>query len=258
MADLSRVDKIIQYVLQVAGDQDDFRDQQLGPTHFIKYVYLADLAYARSHDGTTYSDVNWIFHSFGPWSAEVFERIEPALNEVQAEKITFQSDYGKDDWHRWKFSKDNYLQKDLGVELPIAVCGDVRKHVRQFGAQTPELLHFVYATKPMRNTAPGEVINFQIAARIRHEGKQNIVESKGQTKKVIKKLEALKARLDSGEFDQNGFSEPNFKPVYGDVFANGMNWLDKLAGPSIEASEHNVEFDPGIWKSGMRTDDGLS
>ena len=48
--DISRVDKIIQYSLLIAGDEDDFSDRQLGPIHLIKYVYLADLDFAASHN----------------------------------------------------------------------------------------------------------------------------------------------------------------------------------------------------------------
>jgi len=65
--DISRVDKIIQYTLLVAGDEDDYFDRQLGPIHLIKYVYLADLDYAASHNGEIFTGVKWQFYKFGPW-----------------------------------------------------------------------------------------------------------------------------------------------------------------------------------------------
>lgn len=77
--DSSKVDKIIQFALLVAGEEDDFRDRQLGPIHLIKYVYLADLAYAKHHDGETFTGAKWQFYKFGPWAQEVNQRIEPAL-----------------------------------------------------------------------------------------------------------------------------------------------------------------------------------
>lgn len=44
--DAAKVDQIIQYSLLCAGEEDNFFDRRFSPIHMIKYVYLADLAYA--------------------------------------------------------------------------------------------------------------------------------------------------------------------------------------------------------------------
>ena len=57
--DPSRVDLLLQYALLVAGEEDEYIDRQLGPIHLIKYVYLADLAYARHNEGKTFTGIDW-------------------------------------------------------------------------------------------------------------------------------------------------------------------------------------------------------
>ncbi len=86
--DTKKADLLLQYVLAIAAENDEYFDRQLGPIHLIKYVYLADLAYAQQHGGQPFTEVAWRFHKFGPWSAEIFNRIEPALSEIGATKTT--------------------------------------------------------------------------------------------------------------------------------------------------------------------------
>ncbi|MCK1859649.1 hypothetical protein MXE00_14905, partial [Legionella pneumophila] len=80
------VDLIIQYSILAAGDEDEYLDRQLGPIHIIKYVYLADLYYAKFNTGQTFTGADWSFYKFGPWSQEVNIRIEPALQAIHANR----------------------------------------------------------------------------------------------------------------------------------------------------------------------------
>ena len=47
----NKIDLLIQCAILIAGREDDYLDRQLGPIHLIKYVYLADLAYAERKCG---------------------------------------------------------------------------------------------------------------------------------------------------------------------------------------------------------------
>ena len=76
---------LLQYSLVVAGQGTGW-DRELGMIHLIKYVYLADIAYAEKHKGQTYTDILWRLYRFGPWAEEVYQRIEPALTAIGAEK----------------------------------------------------------------------------------------------------------------------------------------------------------------------------
>ena len=79
MIDSARVDLVIQFSLLVAGEEDDNFSRQLGPIHLIKYLYLADLSYAKRNDGKSFTGIDWQFYNFGPWSAAAHARIEQAL-----------------------------------------------------------------------------------------------------------------------------------------------------------------------------------
>lgn len=84
--DARRTDLLLQYILIAAAQEDDWRDRELGPIHFLKYAYLGDLAYAERHNGETYTGAEWQFYHFGPWQAQVHDRIEPALAAISAER----------------------------------------------------------------------------------------------------------------------------------------------------------------------------
>src|SRR5713226_1621367 len=94
--DPQRTDLLLEYILIVAAQEDDFRDRELGPIHFLKYAYLGDLAYAARHDGQSYTGATWQFFHFGPWQAEIHDRIEPALLAIGATKKTLTSRFDSD------------------------------------------------------------------------------------------------------------------------------------------------------------------
>ena len=85
---LNKVNELFQYIIIVAGQEDDPFSRQLGPIHLIKYLYLADLSYAKSHEGQTYTGLQWKLHNYGPWAIDAFNQIEPALSIIYAEKQT--------------------------------------------------------------------------------------------------------------------------------------------------------------------------
>lgn len=84
--DTHRVHLIYQYSLSIAAQNDDWQERELGPIHLVKYLYLADLAYASAHGGETYTGIPWRFHKFGLWAECAFFEIDPALTAIKAEK----------------------------------------------------------------------------------------------------------------------------------------------------------------------------
>ena len=146
----NHVDLVLQYALLVAGEEDEYIDRQLGPIHLIKYVYLADLAYAKLNDGKIFTGINWQFYKFGPWSQAVNERIKPALLAIGADKQTFPSDYDdKDDWVRW-YMRDGQSLQEKERKLPAGITMHLRRDVHKFGKDTPNLLNHVYSRSEER------------------------------------------------------------------------------------------------------------
>jgi len=140
----ARLKQLIQYTLAVASQEDEYYEKDLGPIHFIKYVYLADMEYAKFNNGVTFTDVNWQFYHFGPWSNEVNMAIEPGLNAIYAEKKEIPSDYGNSDYIRWSLQNINDAWLScLGLELGLTVVSALKKYVHQFKNNTAALLNFV-------------------------------------------------------------------------------------------------------------------
>jgi len=262
--DISRVDKIIQYSLLVAGDVDDFFDRQLGPIHLIKYAYLADLDYATIHNGETFTGVKWQFYKFGPWAQEVNNRIEPALLCINAEKKTFPSDYeDRDEWVRWTATDDSFRDK-LESELPFIIKSTLRRDVHRFGKDTSELLSYVYSTKPMRSAAPQEFLDF---SHLMTPPKDLSHKQSNGVPLSIKKQKTLKANLSNLRMQNaerlsakrnNPLVAPPMSPRYDEVYFEGMKWLDSLAGGKIPEGDKDVVFSESIWKSPSRSGNDFS
>jgi len=262
--DIGRVDKIIQYALLIASEEDDFFDRQLGPIHLIKYVYLADLDYAASHDGETFTGVMWQFYKFGPWSQEVNHRIEPALLCINADKKTFQSDYeDQDEWVRW-IATDNSFRDDLESDLPFIVKSTLRRDVHRFGKATPELLQHVYSTKPMLSAAPREFLDFSTLKT----PPQNLSPEQSNNEALsFKRQKNLKANLRNLRMQnaerlsakrKNCLVQPPRSPRYDEVYFEGLEWLNSLAGEKISEGGKDVVFSDSIWKSPSRSGDDFS
>lgn len=256
--DLNRVDLLLQYALLVAGEEDEYIDRQLGPIHLIKYVYLADLAYARRNEGKTFTGINWQFYKFGPWSQAVNERIEPALLAIGADKKTFPSNYeDRDDWVRWSLRDERILEEKERI-LPTSITMHLKRDVHKFGKDTPGLLDYVYSTKPMLSAAPNDYLDFSLTA----EGESNTVDdpqrlridnlSEKKRKKLKERMRALQEKHKSRGPKALRLVNPVKNPRYDEIYEEGIAWLDDLAGQKLTPGEKVAEFTDEVWESSTR------
>ena len=268
MIDSTHVDMAMQYALAISRclHDDDWKLQDLGPIHLIKYVYLADLGHAQKH-GVTYTGAPWRFYHFGPWAAEVYERVEPAMQGIQAEAKQIESRYG-DDFTRWHIARHGdaqRLREELEKKLPLVATAAVYRAVKEFGNATPELLHFVYRTQPMLHAAPNETLEFRAVEETPKDSAPASESSKLRPKALKKRQEyiadarrrfAEKASERLRRRAENRAAQP--PPRYDEVFDEGTRLLDELAGPPLDVTEGTMEFSDTIWKSPARTgsDDG--
>ena len=262
-ADTSRIDLLLWYALLVSGEQDELYDRRLGPIHLLKYVYLADLFHARRHDGATFTGTDWSFYKFGPWSQLVHERIEPALNEIGAEKRVFSSDYeDKQDWVRWHLSDDTLL-REMEDQLPLEITRGLKRDVRRFGQDTQDLLHYVYGTEPMLSAAPNEPLDFTV---VRHDPPRDTtprqplrMDSLSHTgkKRFRERMKALRTKYRNRERRDPEMVNPAKDARYDDVYAEGMKWLDGLAGEPFREEDHVVRFSDEVWRSSARKGDDV-
>lgn len=268
MQNQNNIDQLLQFILLTAGQEDEYADRWLSPIHLIKYVYLADLAYARHNKGQTYTGLKWEFYHYGPWELTCYQRIDPALAAIHAEKRIIESIYFDDDRDRW-YASDDRLHQLIQEELPLTVSGNIVKAVHKFGSDTKMLLHRVYLTRPMLTAAPGELLDFskeyeaakefrtmedyptcQLTARQMKKRKHLINSIKS---KYRKKLDELKK--------EQPLQQPPSEytpPRYDEIYSHGLAELDRIAGEKIEPGEYKAVFSDESWKSKARFDPDLS
>lgn len=260
-----RIDQLFQYALARAAGADDFRERELGAIHLLKYVYLADLAYARRHDGATYTGTDWRFHHFGPWSADAHRRIAPALVEqTGADERSFSSPCD-DDAVRYRFSKSQaeQIEADIGPGLPAAVSGALTRAVREHGSDTADLLRHVYLTPPMLAARPGEPLDFTTAVEPDEPPPvppaPRIRRTKAEKRRRAAALEAGRAKIRRLVAERRtAGTAPDPPPRYDDVFFAGLEALDRQAGPPLKASSGTLSFDDSVWSSSQRRDPDVS
>ena len=257
-SDPSQVDLLLQYVLLVAGEEDKHIDRQLSPIHLVKYVYLADLAYARHNEGKTFTRIDWQFCKFGPWSEAAYERIEPALLAIGADKKTIPSNYeDKDDRIRWSLQNDRLLQ-EKEWKLPTDITMYLKRYVHRFGKDTPTLLDHVYSTEPMLSAAPNEHLDFSLAVEAASSAEPEPRElrmdklSEKKKKKLKERMQALKEKHKSRKPRALRLVHLVKNPRYDEVYEEGIAWLDDLAGQRFTPGETAAEFSDQVWKSSTR------
>jgi hypothetical protein len=247
--DIAKTDLTLQFILLLAGQEDHFADRQLGPIHLIKYVYLADLAFAKSHGGQTFTGADWTFYKFGPWSQSVNERIAPALKALNADATVFESAYeDRDEWVRWS-KADNDRLDSLERQVPFEIRVGLRSLVHRFGKHTPSLLDFVYGTEPMLVAAPGDKLRFAVAPVATGEPHPTYpAMTERKRKKFREAMNALRSR--SRESTARLVRPP--APRFDEVYRAGMAWLEELAGPVLPEGTLTAEFDRDVWYSTAR------
>lgn len=248
--DVKKVDLIIQYALALASEADDFKDRELGPIHLVKFVYLADLAHAQQ-TGRTFTGVEWRFHHFGPWAVEVFQRIPGAAVAIGAEERRFSSKFNDEDAVRWRIRNRNLLDT-LDSLLTQPVASSLRSAVRAFGNDTKALLHHVYSTPPMLKAAPGELLAFDAALRDTSTLQKTDDALPVISRTKAKNLKALVKQRLAEKREGHRMVTPEPLPRYDEVFDKGQEWLDELAGASIEPANGQLHFSDSVWKSSAR------
>ena len=256
-ADRFRVDRVFQYALAIAGLSEDWKERELGPIHLLKYAYLADVAHAERHDGSTFTGIEWSFHHFGPWAAEAHGRIAPALDQAGAVARAFSSESG-DDHVRYRLPDERArrLADELERALPPAVRHAVASAVHEHGSDTADLLRRVYLTPPMLAARPDEILRFP--TRPGRETPPPSTPDSGNVSRREKRRRA--AILDEARKEMRRLlaekrkkrSPPDPAPRHDEIFHEGTLQLDREAGESVRPSSGTLQFEDSVWTSSQR------
>ena len=256
-----KIDLLLKYILVLAA-ANDRGERELGPIHLIKYVYLADLVYARE-TGRSFTGVRWKFHHFGPWSEEVYKRIEPVVREVQAKEYIISNPRIRDDTVRYEVEEaDATILKEAEKKLPLVITLFLKTLVSRFANDTSSLLHFVYTTPPMLTAAPEEELDFSTA-------QEKLGQAKEDYRSVPKKIPQEELQRLRAEAKRRWELKRRRKkrkrvpadppPIYDEVFFKGLQELEEMDRETLRLEgEYIAEVSDTVWKSKSRYDPDLA
>lgn len=264
--DVQRVDDIVKFSLAFAAQADDRWDRELGPIHLIKYVYLADLAYAQRHGGQSFTGATWRFYHYGPWEPSVLQRVLAVVALLHAGERVIETRYDRDSVRYFLADRDQAedVLRQADRALPPAITSALTRAVREFGRDTTGLLHHVYSTRPMLRAAPGEPLEFSgveappppgpsvaSPAAVAPSAKQQ----KREKERMDKSSERLRAKLaERRALRESRAAHQQPAPRFDEVYEEGRRWLDAQEGAPLEPGEFEVEISDEVWKDPWRSE----
>ena len=152
---------------------------------------------------------------------------------------------------------DYDLFEKKGNPLPLVISGRLQNDIHKYKKDTSRLLGYVYGTPPMLAAAPGDSLDFSLAVKMIQEKPAGDTKWDQLTIKKKKKFnEAIKMIRENKKtrqgIEDKGFVRSPIKPLYDDVYFNGLDWLDSLAGDPIAEQECEAHFSDDIWHSQSR------
>jgi hypothetical protein len=167
----------------------------------VKFIYLADLYFARVSKGETLTGLPWAFVYYGPYCSAVLEEIEAAVAAGFVNEEARESKYEDKDYYLYH-SVDE-VEPEMKGELPFYVMSELRHAIKKWGEDSHGLLDHVYfETEPMRDVRKGDHLDFTSAQmpsierpiRMKQLSKKNIERAKEAIRKLTSKTTTLISR----------------------------------------------------------------
>lgn len=231
----ARADLVLQYVLAAAGARDG-SEREVTTTQLVKYAYLADLAHAAENAGATYTGAPWAFTQQGPHSPELEARVALVVRRsgARARGAYFVLD-----------ADEQGLLRAAEQALPSVVRSALSRALRTFTRDTNALLAHVYATEPMRNAAPGDLVEFPVHPVAVRDAQATPAPLLPRTR------EALRARV--GAPSTSPAVPPAYPPRYDELFAEAQSTLDAGERPLV-ATQGSLTILAAVWEAPGRRD----
>jgi hypothetical protein len=211
-------EQLVQYITWLASEKGEV----LTPIRLVKFLYLADLYYARYFQGKTLTKWPWRFVHYGPFCGQALEAIEQATKKDLIEAIPFESKFDDENhfYYRCRLEEDHPLH-DI---LPASVTVPIENAIKQWASDTYQLLDYVYfETEPMENVSYQDKLDFNRAK------KPEIISqiemrplSKEKTKKAKEAIRKLKESLSAQQEDTNAV-----EPIYDKLYYQALEIMEE-------------------------------
>jgi hypothetical protein len=183
---------LIRYIVWYATQ----RGMKLTTTRVVKFVYLADLFYARSTGGKTLTDFPWKFIHYGPYCPDVMAELEFAAKGNLIFEDRRESKFGDKDY--FLYTCQDTEAENIESEIPTSVLSPLRESIKLFGEDTQALLDHVYfETEPMSGVRKGDLLDFSKVVQTRIQKlptipklpKEKIKEAKRRVQRLVEQME---------------------------------------------------------------------
>ncbi len=205
----------------------------LTTVRLVKFVYLADLYFARENNGSTLTGYPWAFVFYGPYCSEVMKDLDIAVNTGLIRRDSRESKFSGKDYQLFS-CRDPEAEK-LEDLFPISVISPLKRAIKKYGEDTQALLDYVYfETEPMEGVRKGDLLDFSKAKAflrpkflsIPKPSKKQVELGKRHIAGLIEKMKRAKDRLrkDSelaGEFEDEVFYDA-LKVMDGEDLETGL------------------------------------
>jgi len=198
------------------------KEMKLSRVRLVKFIYLADLYWARENNGETLTGWQWKFVHYGPFCSESLAYIERAHHDGLIGKDSYESKFTDDDYFVY-WCKEN--RTDIERKLPIYLTSPLHEAISKWGDDTFGLLDYVYfETEPMLEAKKGDLLDFSKARKPeKPEPIEMIKLSPKQVAKGKEIIERLKTKYKKGLESQTRAP----KPIYDEVYRKGAKLLDE-------------------------------
>ena len=213
-------ERIIKYIVWYATQ----RGTRLTTIRVIKFMYLADLYYAREQHGQTMTGWPWAFIHYGPYCTKAYQALENAASKDLIAKRAYDSKF-KDEF--FLFSCDDEHEPSMVERLPVYVIGHLQRAIAKWGDDTAALLdHIYFETEPMFDAKKGEVLDFAKAKPIRRSKPVELKKlSRERVELARKHIKNLGKKLDTGT-KRLQQENAQMKGLIDDVYFRALDYMD--------------------------------
>ncbi len=228
-------EQLIQYITWYATEQGEV----LTSIRLVKFLYLADLFYARIFHGETITKWPWRFVHYGPFCVEALETIENAAMSGLIESIPYESKFDDEEHFLYKCRLDK--DHPLHEILPISITAPLENAIKRWGGETYQLLDYVYfETEPMEDVCFRDLLDFN---KVKKTETVKSIEMKPLSKENVKKAKEAINKLKES-FLLSSEKSNIVLPIYDDIYYRALQIMDEEELTEISGCS-DISFEEG-------------
>jgi len=144
--------KLVSKLLLYIVDQLQDMEAEISTIRLVKLFYLIDLEYF-NHHGKTLTEINWVYHHYGPYFFEINDILRSASIDLDAREVLTKSGRG--------FTYKSLEEQNISKDVDFSTEQQINRVLKKWGLEdTPVMLNYVYSTLPIKYGKRGNPLDF--------------------------------------------------------------------------------------------------